>query len=496
MAEHTESKAGIAATRSLTARRLVPAMLAAAFLFGLAGRMVSGWSLPLSFDETFSGTIASQPNLAGLVHWCLNELSGPAFYMPLWGWTRFAGDSNVALRLPSFLLSLAAPLLIAWRGHRDRDLRYFWAALALLWLPGLSMAPYARPYAQLFFLGTAQAMAFLRMAETPSTGRALLWTSLSGLMVLTHYYAAPVCAVQGLAYLAFRRKAAVATWPALLALVPVAAWMAVHLPMVLDFARVSGGHYVLLGAGDLSLLPTMLFGSVVHGLLILGIIGTTLVMQRNDLRTARLGAAEPLLAASGILAFLCVFALAFFRPSFAPRYLTPALPAVLFAVALWARYMLRRDWRPVALVFGLLFLVAGFMIGERMTGRVEDDRAAANLEEPSRWIMERPVGRLVFFWDSVIGGYGDAGGIKDLAGFLFRRAGHPVAVQVVRVGLDADPNAAVLAAATGPGTAILWRTTDVMLDPRFASRRADIARRDPRFECRSFGPAITACRPR
>jgi hypothetical protein len=471
-------------------------MLVAAFLFGLAGRMVSGWTLPLSFDETYSGTIAGQPDLAGLVHWCRNELSGPAFYMPLWGWAHVAGDSNMALRLPSFLLSLAAPFLIAGRGHRDRDLRYFWAALALLWLPGLSMAPYARPYAQLFFLGTAQAIAFLRMAETPSTGRALLWTSVSGLMVLTHYYAAPVCAVQGLAYLAFRRKAAVATWPALLALVPVAAWMAVHLPMALGFARASGGHYTLLGIGDLGLLPTMVFGSVVHGLLILAILGITLVTQRKDLRAARLGAAEPLLAVSGILAFLCVFALAFFQPSFAPRYLTPAIPAVLFAVALWARYMLRRDWRPVALVFGLLFLMAGVMIGERATGRIEDDRAGGNLETPSTWLMERPAGKLVFFWDSVIGGYGDAGGIRDLAGFLFRRAGHPVAVQVVRVGLEGDPNAAVLAAAAGPDTAILWRTSDAMFDPRFASRRADIARRDPRFECRSFGPAVTACRPR
>jgi len=496
MSEQIVGKAGTATARPFRARQLLPAMLAAACLFGLVGRMLSGWDLPLSFDETFSGTIASQPDLAGLLHWCLHELSGPAFYMPLWGWAHLAGDSNAALRLPSFLLSLAAPLLILWRGSSDRDLRIFWAVLALLWLPGLSMAPYARPYAQLFFLGTAQAIAFLRMVETPSTGRALPWTVLSGLMVLTHYYAAPVCAVQGLAYLVFRRKAALATWPALLALVPAVAWMAVHLPMVLDFARLSEGSFVPLGARDLSIAPMMLFGSAVHGLLILAIIGATLAMRRDDLRVARLRAPEPLLAASGVLAFLCLLALAFFRPSFAPRYLTPAIPGMLFAVALWARYMLRRDWRPVALVFALLFLIAGVVIVERAASRFEDERTSGNLEQASAWIMERSPSKLTFFWDSVIGGYVDAAGTRDLAGFLFRRAGHPVAVEAVRVGLEGDAEATVLAAASGGDGAILWRTSDAMLAPRFAGRRPDKVLRDPRFECRGFGEGVTACRPR
>ena len=165
------------------------AMLSVAALLGIAGRLAYGWHAPFWFDETFSGVIASQRDVGALVSWCLHEVTGPAYYMPLWAWEKLAGNGDIALRLPSLACSLAAPMLIGWKGSRDRDLRLFWATLVLLWLPAQVVAFEARPYPQLFLLGTAQAIAFVRLIERPGTARAAWWAGWTALAMLTNYNA-------------------------------------------------------------------------------------------------------------------------------------------------------------------------------------------------------------------------------------------------------------------------------------------------------------------
>ncbi|MCA1654835.1 MAG: hypothetical protein LC656_11900 [Sphingomonadales bacterium] len=95
----------------------------AALPLGIDARISAGWFLPLWFDEVFTGTIAGQATAAGLLKWCLSELTGPAFYVPMWLWAKVAGVGDGALRAPALALSIAAPLLIAWRGHPDRRVR-------------------------------------------------------------------------------------------------------------------------------------------------------------------------------------------------------------------------------------------------------------------------------------------------------------------------------------------------------------------------------------
>ena len=68
--------------------------------------------MPLSFDETFRPYIATQPDLAGLLRWCLHEIAGPGYYGPLWLWVRLQGQATGALRLPSLLFSIATPLMM------------------------------------------------------------------------------------------------------------------------------------------------------------------------------------------------------------------------------------------------------------------------------------------------------------------------------------------------------------------------------------------------
>ena len=119
------------------ARRGAAAFFVAALLLGTIARLRSGLELPLWIDETFTATIATQPDFAGLVRWCLTELTGPAFYGPMWLWTKVAGSSDAMLRLPAVTMALATPLVIARFGHRDRSLALLWAALCFLWLPSL-----------------------------------------------------------------------------------------------------------------------------------------------------------------------------------------------------------------------------------------------------------------------------------------------------------------------------------------------------------------------
>src|SRR5512139_2711991 len=214
-----------------------------ALVVGIIARVAAGRGLPLGFDETFTATIASQPNFAGLLHWCLTELSGPAFYMPMWIWAKVAGVSDAALRAPALAFSIATPLMIARFGHGDRNIRLWWAALTLLWLPDLPAATEARPYAQMFFLGTVQAIMFLRLAAHARPWPAFWWGTATALAVLTHSYALAIGGCQGLALLGVHRKSLVRLWPMAVPLAVMLAWMAFHLPHVLQFMATHLTHY-------------------------------------------------------------------------------------------------------------------------------------------------------------------------------------------------------------------------------------------------------------
>lgn len=469
-------------------------MLAAAMLLGVAGRLAYGWHAPFWFDETFSGVIASQPDFGALLSWCLNEVTGPAYYMPLWAWEKVAGHGDTALRLPSLLCSLAAPALIAWKGHGDRDLRLFWAVLVLLWLPAQVVAFEARPYPQLFLLGVAQAIAFARLLERSGVASATWWTGWTALAVLTNYNALVIAGVQGVIYLAHHRKAALATWPALWPMLPVAAWTAVHLSFLLMLMGAHGDAYHALPLAALVSIPAVLVGLPLHGTLVLGTIAASGVLLWR--RGARWQATpEALLALSGLLAVAVVLVLAFLRPGFAPRYLTPAMPALLFAVAWWARTMLRIEAKPVAIVVAVLMLAAGGVLRSSLSERDGDVRHLFNLERPSAWLAQRPPRRLAFLWDGPVGAASDPVRMAQVAGFFLHRDGVPVAVKVIRSMPGTDPNQAMLAAARHPDRAILWIAND-RLGGAHVPR---LDRIDPRRECRDFGEGqvvVTACRQR
>lgn len=472
-------------------------MLAVAVALGVTGRIAYGWGAPFWFDETFSGVIATQPNIAALVAWCLTEVTGPAFYMPLWAWEKIAGSSDTALRMPSLALSFAAPMLILWKGNPDRDIRLFWAVIVLLWVPSFIVAAEARGYPQLFFLGTAEAIAYVALLERPDTRRALLWTTISAAAVLSHYHAAIPAAVQGIGYLAVHRWRAVRTWPALVALIPVFGWMAWHLPMLRYYAQAHEAAYAPLPLSSIVLLPAYLFGAPLHGLIVVTtiVVSTALYLRRGS-NYLRAPTPELVLTLCAMISVAVPFALGFVLPGFAPRYLTPAMPGLLFGIAFWAKSILRVDAKPVVVVMATMAIMSAGVIGSSVSEPDRDPRHLFNLERPSAWLADAQPRRMILLWDGPIGAASGGPNLAEVGGFFFRRAGRPVTVDLARVGPREDPNRAILAKAGGSAdTVILWMANDLLPE----RRKPRLSLFDAGLTCRDFGEGVvtmTACRRR
>lgn len=471
-------------------------LLAAALIVGMFGRIAYSHGTALWFDETFTAVIASQPNFAKLIDWCLHELTGPAFYLPIWGWEKLAGNSDFALRLPSLILSILTPLAVLRWGHRDGGLRWWWAIFLLLWPPIFAVAGEAKPYPEIFALGVAQAAVFMRLLERPTIRRACAWAILSALAVLCHYWSALPALVQGLAFLGLHRLRALKTWPALIFLVPMLAWSRIHLPFVLGLTIGGSSGINGLPLSALRDIPMFVLGTSANGVLVFVTVLASLAMTvaRKGWPRLRRPTPETTLALCGLVSIAVILVIAFIRPGFSPRYMMGAMPSFLFALALWARRKAPRDAKFPLLVAAILLASETGVIISVLRHPEGDARHTFELEKPSAWIAERPVGHLVMFWDNPVGDNSDAARLSEIGGFFLRRAGHRVDVSVARAPAGTDPNSAVLAL-TDPRrkSAILWFSNDD-LPP---GRSPQIAAHDPRYECRAFSRgmiAVTACR--
>ncbi|AMK18867.1 glycosyltransferase family 39 protein [Sphingobium sp. MI1205] len=480
-----------AAPKTLFSGDIPPAVLVAAFLLFLANILASGLLAPLWLDENFSATIAAQPSWGGLVDWCLNELSGPLYYSLLWAWEKLAGDANAALRIPSIFFSIAAPAAILWRGHEDRTVRHLWALSVALWQPGFGIATEARPYSLMLFLGCAQAICFLRLIEASTTKRAAIWAGISSLAVLTHYHAAVISGIQGLAYLIICRRRAVDTWPALFVLLPMGAWMYWHLHFVLNYAVSGNSWYQLLSWKEALFAPLFLCGSVVT-LIALGLMTPLWAYVRFGeawmRASSRRLSPEMTLVCTGLLSAACVLAIGFVRPSFSMRYLLPYVGAVSLLIPIVLRDV--KQLVPSGPLAIILLLVGSALppLAKRIAEPLNDHRYGFNFEQPSDWIIRNSTTRkLVFLWDNPTALMGEPDKLAEVGGYFFRRHGRPIEVLIPRYALNADPNPAVLHLARGrPETAIIWaydrgvpNTSALIYPPRLAE--------DKEWRCRNFG---------
>ena len=491
------------ASPSLFAGGIPRAVLVTAFLLFLANILASGLFTPLWLDENFSATIAAQPSLGGLIDWCLNELSGPLYYSLLWTWEKIAGNSNAAFRIPSLFFSTAAPAFLLWKGHEDRTIRYLWALNIALWLPGFGIATEARPYSLMVLLGCVQAACFLRLIEAPNTERAAIWAGVSSLGVLTHYHAAVISGIQGIAYLVVWRRNALRTWPALFVLLPMAAWMYWHLHIVLNYASSGYSWYQFLSWREALFAPLFLCGSVATLIALALMLPIWTYVRFDKVRSGGTNSPrlspEIVLICTGLLSAACVVAIGFVLPSFSMRYLLPYMGAVSLLIPILIRDV--KHLVPAAPMAIILLLIGSALptLVKRLAGPLDDHRYGFNFEQPSDWIMRNSDTRkLVYLWDNPTALMGKPDKLAEVGGFFFRRQGRQVDVLIPRYALNADPNPAVFALAKGrPDTAIIWAydkgvpNTSALLHPPRLSW-------DKKWRCRNFGlgsVTVLACIP-
>ncbi|WP_068073825.1 glycosyltransferase family 39 protein [Novosphingobium lentum] len=493
------------ASPSLFAGEIPRTALIAGFVLFLVNILTAGLQTPLWLDENFSATIAAQPDVRHLVDWCLNELSGPLYYSVLWAWEKVAGDGNLALRIPSLLFSIAAPAVLLWKGHEDRTTRILWAFTIALWGPGFGIATEARPYTLMLLLGCVQAICFLSLLRAPTTRRAAIWAGVSSLAVLTHYHAIVISGVQGIAFLLVWRQTALRTWPALLVLVPMAAWMSVHLQVVLHYANSGQTWYQVLHWEQALIVPVFFCGSLATAVALAILTPAAIHARFARAKAARAGlfplSPEVVLIVTGLIATLIVVGMGFVRPSFSIRYLLAFVGAVSLAIPLVLREV--KPTLPFASMLIVILLIGAAVppLMKHVTAPHDDHRYDFNFEQPSDWIMAHHDARkVVLLWDNPTALLGTPEKMADVGGFFFRRAGRPVEVLIPHYALNADPYPAVLAL-TGAraDTAVIWAFDKNVPNTSALLHAPGVLQDTARWTCRDFGAhdiTVLACVPR
>ena len=139
------------------------------------------------------------------------DLHPPAYYILLSVWTSAFGESEIACRLLSLLLSAGTMgVLFYWAGARKGP----WVAVTALLLLGLSTfhihySVEVRSYPLLAFLATTFLFVYQRISAGADRRREwVLLTVSAALLVLTHYYAAILVLAANVHFFTFRRHPA------------------------------------------------------------------------------------------------------------------------------------------------------------------------------------------------------------------------------------------------------------------------------------------------
>jgi hypothetical protein len=468
-----------------------PALIlcAVAIAFGLGRRAYFGWEVPLWFDETYTGAIAIQPDPLILIEDLLSEVGGPAYYTTLWIWEKLFGAENRSLRAFSFACSVATPLLILYAGHPRRTVRWLWAAIASLWIPSFYYATEARSYTFILLVGSAQVILFLRLMSAPTLRRAAAWSALSTLLVLSHYHSLLVTGFQGLAYLIIYRERALRTWPAALFFVPLAAWMAFHIPLVLKLLSPQGSWQTLLTFEDFREFPDLLLGWPILAKTAFAIIGMTLLWDlwrsRRDAAAWPYSKGESAIVIASLLSILIVLGLGFIRPSYVFRYSFPYIPGFLFGIAVWAAAWQKR-WKELpVLVVGAMLAFALWDTKAQPTRL--DPRHGWNWEIASRDLMVAGARRLIVFVDSRSSDLTPPALLSRAGSFFFTRRGQNIPTLPVVIKKGSDPNRVLLGIADQPGDAVLWLFGRNQPNVYAFTYPPSLDKLDPTFTCRDYG---------
>ena len=494
----TEASASPTIAAGLAIGVLILATTIARFVFRVGA--------PLWLDEVWTGMIASQRSFSNFVRQCYFDVNAPLYYLVEWLWRPIGGLSNTGLRLPSALFASLAPLIALAPSRRiPLGVRTIWAGLLACWLPGFIFATEARCYALMLLLAVANTLTFAEIVESPRLGAVFAWAAISSLLILTHYFAAPLVACQGLVFLGLWRRLGLKAWPALIAFAPSFAEMAWHASVLRSFARAGPADASAPRPQDLPDIVQFLVGGapliwVIVMCLLAGVIMSRLRGKKAQLGYSSLAGDRGLwiVAATSVgSVILCVavyqvcLAASFARPLLVVRYFTAAAPGVLLGLAL----LVRRGavlWAPTPFIVLTAQAAIAFAVllgGSPKAQPISFERAADAL-------MNAGVTQVEFLWDDR-GATGegvrrhDHDAFSQVGGFFFHRAGRPISSDNVSLAPGQDPNQVLLDRARKNDAAILWLyNTDVGTTAalKFPPRITQI---DPHWRCRDFGTGAT-----
>lgn len=346
----------------------VSVALGLALALGVAFRLHSASALWL--DEALSVNIARLP-LAQLPQALREDGSPPLYYLLLHGWIALFGAGTTAVRSLSVLFGIAAIPLTWWAGRRLRDAVTGWSAALLL-----AASPFAvryssetRMYSLVLVLTLLGIVALQAALQRPTRGRLAAVAALSGLLLLTHYWALYLLAVTGATLLVMawrgRRRAAAGRCAAALA----AGWV-VFLPWLPSFifqARHTGTPWVKPpeSTAVLDTITTWSGGRTLAGsVLALGLLTLVVVAVLGRTRPDGLLIGRRVAPLAGLLTLISLGTLllgivlgALTSAGYSPRYSSVALGPFLLAVALGVQVFSPRSRQivlAVAVVLGLL----------------------------------------------------------------------------------------------------------------------------------------------
>lgn len=161
------------------------------------------------FDEAFAWNIIIQDDMFPRIS---TDTHPPLYYVLLRGWSALAGDSPLALRYLSALVSIMTVAMVYRLGceiarkRPDMRLLPLFAALILALSDAeIFLAQEARNYALYTFFATGSMWAYWRWLRDQTRWTMLAWAGANALLVYTHYQGLFIPAIQGLHVLLFLR---------------------------------------------------------------------------------------------------------------------------------------------------------------------------------------------------------------------------------------------------------------------------------------------------
>lgn len=331
----------------------------------------------LWLDEALTVHLAELP-LGQLPDALRRDGAPPLYYLLLHGWMRLFGDGNQAVRMLSATFSVATLPLAFFAGRRLGGPRVGVAALVLLATSPFAIryATEARMYALVALLTTAGWLAVARALEEPRPLRLVAVGTVTGALLLTHYWSFYLVAVAGtaLVLLAWRRPGSRAAAGATVAAAAAGAvvlfgpWLpnflyqAAHTgtPWGVAPGPVEVAFTTLVDLGGGPFPEGQALAGLVAAFVLLALFGRGIDGRRIELDLTTRPGARVEVGGAAMTILLGVSAGIATGSAFASRYTSVAFPLIILAAAFGLRTLLDQRLLAVALAaVSLLGLVGG-----------------------------------------------------------------------------------------------------------------------------------------